>query len=123
MKIYKEVAMKLNYIKCGDYYIPDVRLSKPNIRLGKWGQMRREYLRQTHPILFSDMVLTETLFEHCAEVEATAKSRMDLIVPQLMKHYGVTEQLKAENQMEWVRQMNACVAQAEETIKAELIYC
>ena len=41
MKIYKEVAMKLNYIKCGDYYIPDVRLSKPNIRLGKWGQMRR----------------------------------------------------------------------------------
>ena len=123
MKIYKEVAKKLNYIKCGDYYIPDVRLSKPNIRLGKWGQMRREYLRQTHPILFSDMVLTETLFEHCAEVEATAKSRMDLIVPQLMKHYGVTEQLKAENQMEWVRQMNACVAQAEETIKAELIYC
>lgn len=69
------------------------------------------------------MVLTETLYEHCAEVEATAKSRMELIVPQLMKHYGVTEQLKAENQMEWVRQMNTCVAQAEETIKAELIYC
>ena len=114
---------KLNYIKCGDYYIPDIRLAKPNIRLGKWGRMRREYLRQAHPILFSDMVLTETLYEHCAEVEATAKSRMELIVPQLMKHYGVTEQLKAENQMEWVRQMNTCVAQAEETIKAELIYC
>ena len=89
----------------------------------KWGQMRREYLRQARPILFSDMVLSETLYEHCAEVEATAKSRMELIVPQLMKHYGVTEQLKAENQMEWVRQLNACVAQAEETIKAELIYC
>lgn len=115
--------MKLNYIKCGDYYIPDIRLAKPNIRLGKWGRMRREYLRQAHPILFSDMVLTETLYEHCAEVEATAKSRMELIVPQLMKHYGVTEHLKAENQMEWVRQMNTCVAQAEETIKAELIYC
>ena len=115
--------MKLNYIKCGDYYIPDIKLKNSNIHLGKWGRMRREYLRQAHPILFSNMVLTETLFEHCAEVEATAKSRMELIVPQLMKHYGVTEQLKAENQMEWVRQINACVAQAEETIKAELIYC
>lgn len=115
--------MELNYIKCGDYYIPDIKLKNPHIRLGKWGRMRREYLRQAHPILFSEMVLTETLYEHCAEVEATAKSRMELIVPQLMKHYGVTEQLKAENQMEWVRQINACVAQAEETIKAELIYC
>ena len=115
--------MELNFIKCGDYYIPDIKLKNPNIRLGKWGRMRREYLRQAHPILFSDMVLTETLYEHCAEVEATAKSHMELIVPQLMKHYGVTEQLKAENQMEWVRQINACVAQAEETIKAELIYC
>jgi hypothetical protein len=84
--------------------------------------MRREYLRLAHPITFSDMVLTETLYEHCAEVEATAKKRMDIILPRLMEYYGVTEQLKAENQIEWVRQMNACVAQAEETIKAELIY-
>mgnify|MGYP001154880524 CR=1 FL=1 len=51
----KEVTMELNFIKCGDYYIPDIRLKNPNIRLGKWGRMRREYLRQAHPILFSDM--------------------------------------------------------------------
>lgn len=70
-----------------------------------------------------DAKYSKWAYEHCAEVEATAKSHMELIVPQLMKHYGVTEQLKAENQMEWVRQINACVAQAEETIKAELIYC
>ena len=114
--------MKLNYIKCGDYYIPDIRLAKPNIRLGKWGRMRREYLRQAHPILFSDMVLTETLYEHCAEVEATAKSHMELIVPQLMKHYGVTEQLKAENQMEWVQRMNAIHHQIEEILLAELVF-
>ena len=99
------------------------RPKNPNIRLGKWGRMRREYLRQAHPIVFSEMVLSETLYEHCAEIEATAKKRMDVILPQLMKYYGVTEQLKAENQIEWVRQMNACVAQAEETIKGELIYC
>ena len=118
----KEVTMELNFIKCGDYYIPDIRLKNPNIRLGKWGRMRREYLRLAHPITFTDMVLTETLYEHCAEIEATAKKRMDVILPQLMKYYGVTEQLKAENQIEWVRQMNACVAQAEEAIKGELIY-
>ena len=56
-------------------------------------------------------------------IEETAKKRMEIIVPQLAKAYGVTEQLKAENQIEWVRQMNACVAQAEEAIKGELIYC
>ena len=119
----KEVTMELNFIKRGDYYIPDIKLKTPNLRLGKWGRMRREYLRLAHPITFSNMVLTETLYEHCAEVEATAKKRMDIILPRLMEYYGVTEQLKAENQIEWVRQMNACVAQAEETIRAELIYC
>ena len=122
-KANKEVTMELNFIKSGDYYIPDIKLKNPNIRLGKWGRMRRGYLRQAHPIVFSEMVLSETLYEHCAEIEATAKKRMDVILPQLMKYYGVTEQLKAENQIEWVRQMNACVAQAEETIKGELIYC
>lgn len=122
-KANKEVTMELNFIKSGDYYIPDIKLKNPNIRLGKWGRMCREYLRQAHPIVFSEMVLSETLYEHCAEIEATAKKRMDVILPQLMKYYGVTEQLKAENQIEWVRQMNACVAQAEETIKGELIYC
>ena len=122
-KANKEVTMELNFIKSGDYYIPDIKLKNPNIRLGKWGRMRKEYLRLANPVLFSDMVLNETLYEHCAEIEATAKKRMDVILPQLMKYYGVTEQLKAENQIEWVRQMNACVAQAEETIKGELIYC
>ena len=115
--------MELNFIKCGDYYIPDIKLKNPNIRLGKWGRMRKEYLRLANPVLFSDMVLNETLYEHCAEIEETAKKRMEIIVPQLAKAYGVTEQLKAENQIEWVRQMNACVAQAEEAIKGELIYC
>jgi len=61
-------------------------------------------------------------YEHCAEIDEAARNRMELIVPELVKRNGVTEQLKAENQMEWVRQMNACKAQAEEIVKAELIY-
>ena len=84
--------------------------------------MRKSYLRIAQPFLFSEMALSETLYPHCAEIEAAAKSRMNTILPQLMKHYGVTERLKAANQLEWVRQMNACVAQAEEVIKDELIY-
>ena len=74
------------------------------------------------PMLFNELVLSDKLFEHCAEIEEAARNRMELIVPKLAKQYGVTEQLKADNQMEWVRQMNACKAQAEEVVKAELIY-
>ena len=60
--------------------------------------------------------------QYCAEIDEAVRNRMELIVPELVKRNGVTEQLKAENQMEWVRQMNACKAQAEEVVKAELIY-
>ena len=60
--------------------------------------------------------------QYCAEIDQAAQNRMELIMRSLAKQYGVTEQLKAENQMEWVRQMNACKAQAEEIVKAELIY-
>ena len=60
--------------------------------------------------------------QYCAKIDEAARNRMELIVPELAKQNGVTEQLKAENQMEWVRQMNACKAQAEEVVKAELIY-
>ncbi len=69
-----------------------------------------------------EIVRSDKLFEHCAKIDEAARNRMELIVPELAKCNGVTEQLKAENQMEWVRQMNACKAQAEEVVKAELIY-
>ena len=60
--------------------------------------------------------------QYCAKIDEAARNRMELIVPELAKRNGVTEKLKAENQMEWVRQMNACKAQAEEVVKVELIY-
>ncbi len=74
------------------------------------------------PILFDELVLSDKLFEHYAEIDEAARNRIELIVPELAKQYGVTEHLKAENQMEGVQQMNACKAQAEEIVKAELIY-
>ena len=112
--------MNITYTQNGDYLIPSIviRKTKP---LGHYGRLRKAYLEMHRPILFNELVLSDRLFEHCAEIDEAARSRMELIVPELAKQYGVTEQLKAENQMEWVRQMNACKAQAEEVVKAELM--
>ena len=113
--------MNITYRQNGDYLIPNIviRKTKP---IGHYGRLRKAYLEMHRPILFNELVLSDKLFEHCAEIEEAARNRMELIVPELVKRNGVTEQLKAENQMEWVRQMNACKAQAEEIVKAELIY-
>ena len=81
-----------------------------------------ENFKNAVDLLFNELVLSDKLFEHCAEIDEAARNRMELIVPELAKRNGVTEQLKAENQMEWVRQMNACKAQAEAIVKFELIY-
>ena len=75
-----------------------------------------------HAILFNELVLSGRLFEHCAEIDEAPRSHMEQIVPELAKQYDVTKHLKAENKMEWVRQMNACKAQTEGAVKAELIY-
>ena len=113
--------MNITYSQNGDYRIPNIviRKTKP---IGHYGRLRKAYLETYRPVLFNELVLSDTLYEHCAEIDEAARSRMELIVPELAKQYGVTEQLKAENQMEWVRQMNACKAQAEEIVKVELIY-
>ena len=111
--------MNITYTQNGDYLIPNIiiRKTKP---LGHYGRLRKAYLEMHRPILFNELVLSDKLFEHCAEIEEAARNRMELIVRSLAEQNGVTEQLKAENQMEWVRQMNACKAQAEEVVKAEL---
>ena len=122
--------MNITYTRNGDYLIPNIiiRKTKP---IGHYGRLRKAYLEMHRPILFNELVLSDKLFElvlsdklfeHCAEIEEAARNRMELIVRSLAEQNGVTEQLKAENQMEWVRQMNACKAQAEEIVKAELIY-
>ena len=113
--------MNITYTQNGDYLIPNIviRKTKP---IGHYGRLRKAYLEMHRPILFNELVLSDKLFEHCAEIDEAARNRMELIVPELAKQYGVTEQLKAENQMECVRQMNACKAQAEAIVKFELIY-
>ena len=74
------------------------------------------------PILFNELALFDKLFEHCAEIDEAARHRIDTILPEFVKRYGITEELKVENQMLWVGKMNMCKAQAEEIVKLELIY-
>ena len=115
--------MNLTYTKNGDYLIPDLSLTEQENRpLGKYGRMRRKYLEEHRPILWNQMILTETLFPHLQEIEETANRRLEQMMPVLMKAAGVTEDLKAKDPLAWVGLMNSCRAQAEEVILQELIY-
>lgn len=95
----------------------------PRPYIGHYGRLRKAYLEQYRPDLYTALVASEKLHEHCAEVDAAARSRIDLIMSGLAKSAGATEALKAADPMKWVGLMNACKAQAEEIVKFELIYC
>ena len=114
---------ELNYTMSGDYLIPDLRLSDTTeTPLGKYGRMRKTYLKEHRPVLFSNLLLSEKLYSHLREIDETAQSRMETMLPKLMAEAGISESLKATNPMQWVGLMNNCEAQAEETILRELVY-
>lgn len=116
---------ELTYTKNGDYLIPDLTLSETpeDARpLGKYGRLRRSYLQEHRPGLYSRLVLSEKLFAHLREIDETANRRLEQMMPELMKSAGVTEELKARDQMKWVGLMNSLKAQAEEIILSELVY-
>lgn len=113
---------ELTYTRVGDYYIPDLKLAEPGKPIGKYGRMRLRYLKEHRPALYSSLLLTENLYPHLLEIDEAANERMDILMPQLMKAAGVTEELKATDQMKWVGLANACKAQAEEIVLDELIY-
>ena len=91
--------------------------------IGKYGLLRKSYLKDHKPGLYSNLLLTGKLDRHLAEIDRACNERVELITNQLAKREGVTEALKAKNQMEWVRRMNSIRASAEEVILSELIYC
>ena len=115
---------ELTYTKNGDYRIPNLKLSEEpeSTPLGKYGMLRKTYLQEHRPILWNQMILSETLFPHLREIDETAHRRLEQMMPVLMQSAGVTEALKASDPLTWVGLMNACKAQAEETILNELVY-
>ena len=114
---------ELSYRKDGEYLIPNLTLTGEETRpLGKYGRMRKKYLREHRPTLWNQMILTETLYLHLREIDETAGSRLERMIPKLAKAAGATEELKASDPLKWTGLMNTCKAQAEETILSELIY-
>ena len=112
----------IDYILVGDYYIPDLKLPEENRPIGRYGRLHRDYLKEEHPARYSSLVLTGKLWTYLADLNEQAEERLDLIIEQMKAAEGVTEELKAENQLEWVGQMNNIRNRAEEIIRSELIY-
>lgn len=112
----------IDYILVGDYYIPDLKLPEENRPIGYYGRLHREYLKQEHPARYSSLILTGKLWTYLADLNEQAEERLDLIIEQMKATEGVTEELKARNQLEWVGRMNNIRNRAEEIIKSELIY-
>ena len=118
--------MELTYTKVGDYYIPDLILDEDSTTekfYGKYGDLRRTYLREYKPKLWMVLVNTGRADDHLTSIERAAERRMDTLLPHMMKAAGVTEELKARDQMAWVGLVNNCKAQVEELIFSELVYC
>ena len=115
------MAQNFTYTQCGDYYIPDIRLAHTGTQtLGKYGRICRAFLEQNKPMLFNDMVLTETLFPHLWKVQQTCEKRMELLMTDLLEKNPAPD--KATQQLAWVAHMNSLKAQAEEIILREMIY-
>lgn len=113
---------QITYIKIGDYYIPDWKLPEENRPIGRWGRMHRDYLKEHHPVVFNQLVLSGNLWTYLADINEHAQQRMEVLVKQMMASEGVTEELKDKNQIEWVRRMNSIQNGAEEIVLGESVY-
>ena len=115
------LSYELTYTLVGDYYIPNIALPEENRPIGRWGRLHRNYLEKHHPILFNDLVLSGQLWTHLADLNEQTQERLSLIVEQMKAAEGVTEELKAADQMAWVGAMNSIRNRAEEIILREMI--
>lgn len=114
--------MDLIYTRNSDYLFPALYLEDASLPIGKYGLLRKSYLKEHKRGWYSSLLLTSKLDEHLAEIDRTCMKRIELLTNQLARREGVTEALKAANQMEWVRLMNNIRARAEEIVLSELVY-
>ena len=112
----------MDYVLVGDYYVPDLKLPEERRPIGHWGQLHHSYLKQYRPMLYNELILSGRLHTVLADLNEQAADRLNLIIRQMMEAEGVTEAMKAENQMLWVQSMNSIRSRAEEIVKHELIY-
>ena len=112
----------LQYTQNGDYLLPNIELNQPQTPLGKYGRIRKTYLKENRPVFYNHLLLSGKLYPHLAEIDQTAKQRLEQMMLALTQAAGATEELKVRDPMKWVGLMNTCKAQAEEVILNELIY-
>lgn len=118
----KKNINNMDYVLVGDYYIPDLKLSHEERPIGKYGWMHRGYLKEHNPMMFNDLVLEGQLWTYFADLNEQAQERLSLIVEQMKVAEGVTEELKAADQMAWIQAMNSILNRAEEIVLQELVY-
>ena len=112
------------YAQVGDVLLPNLTIGEDGQQpIGKYDRMRKRYLKERHPVLYSEHLLSGKLYSHLLEIDEACEARMELLVLQMAKLEGVTEALKAADQMEWVRRMNSIQNRAEEIVLSELVYC
>ena len=113
----------ISYRRVGDYNIPNLTLppEEANIRLGKWGMLHKDYLQKHKKMLFTTLLAEGKLYQHCAEIENQANDMFDTLVEQMKAAEGATEQLKEENQMEWVKQIENIQQRAREVVLNETV--
>lgn len=113
----------VTYTQYGDYLLPDMGLTELEKKpLGKYGMMRRKYLEESRQGLYTRLLLSGKLMEHLQEIDATCSRRMEQMIREMAVAEGVTEELKAKEQMAWVRKMNSLHAAAEEILLKELVF-
>ena len=114
----------ITYRQVSDYMIPNLTLppEEKAIRLGKWGMMYKDYLQKHNPVLFTTLLTQGTLYQHCSQVDTQAQQMFDTLVEQMKTAECVTEQLKEENQFEWMKRMQNIEARLREMIDAEFLY-
>ena len=111
------------YTQVGDYLIPNLVISETEQSpLGKYGRMRKRFLKEHRRVHYANLLVTGDLNRHLSEVDEACEERMELLTRQMAKQEGVTEALKAADQMEWVRRMNSIRNRVEEIVLQELIY-
>ena len=112
------MMQELNYICCGDYFIPDIRLPEENRPIGRWERMHRDYIKEHNPIRFNDLCLSGELWTYLADMNEQAQNRLELIIEQMKAAEG----MKEADQMAWVGAMNSIRHRAEEIVLREMVY-
>ena len=114
--------MVIGYTAVGDYLLPNIAYGNEPLHLGCYSRLRQKFLKEKHGGVYSEMLLSGSLWEHLAEVENSCQARLERIISALAESEGVTESLKEMNHLEWIRKMNNIRSRAEEIVLAELIY-